>query len=323
MTAQRYRWILNLALLVVALALPLSGSNYLAHIGALILIYVSATLGLHLLMGLAGQMSIGHGALMAVGGFSAQVFMSKLGWSFWLAFPAAVVASGIFGYLIALPMVRLRGIYLAVGTLGVGIVVPDLLQRWRSVSGGWAGVAVPPIMIGDMKVETVGIYYIALLLAIACWAFAEAISKSRLGRAFVALRDSETASLSSGINVAAHRHLAFLLSAAIAGAAGVVYVELVGRAIATNFNLWLSIWFLATLAVGGIGRSDGAVYGAILLTFMEQVFLQTAGLAFILTGFLIIVISFFLPRGLAGLVDDLLELISRSPTVPRADKEVA
>lgn len=297
-------WVLSAAGVAIAALVPLAGGSYLLQSASLTLVYVVAALGLHLLMGVNGQMSLGHGAFIAVGAFTSALLFTRAGWPYLLTLPVAGAAAGALGYLMALPMVRLKGVYLALATLGFGLAVPDLLQRWRSLTGGSTGMRVAPFHLGGQVVGAAVKYYLVLLFAVLLAWLMQAITRTRIGRALSAVRDSELGSLASGINVAGHKHLAFVIAAVYAGLAGALYSQVVGHVAALNFNVMLSLTLVAALAIGGLGRSEGAVLGTVFLTAMEEFFRQTAGLGSILTGLLIILTSFFLRRGLAGLIAD-------------------
>jgi branched-chain amino acid transport system permease protein len=289
-------------------------SSYYFYLIDLMGIFAIGTLGLGLLVGFAGQISIGHAAFMAIGAFFSGFTTLKLGWPFWLALPAAGLAAGVSGYALSFPALRLSGQYLAIATLGFGVAVPQVLVKWESVSGGFDGLKPPaPLLFGYKLSWEEDYYYLVLIILIFMGRLALNLVRSRTGRAFIALRDSETAAQAMGINIAHYKTLAFAISAFYAGIAGSLYAHLVRFIGATDFNLGMSVNYLTAIVVGGLVSIPGFVAGAAFITALPHgVNALTRGLPSgmkavaqslpqVLTGVVLILVVLYLPQGLVQL----------------------
>jgi branched-chain amino acid transport system permease protein len=257
------------AVLIAALiAAPfLLESYYLSQL-VFVLIYAIVGVALNILSGQAGQVSIGHAAFLAIGAYSAAV-AQKYG----VPLPVYIVLAGAFtgliGYLVGLPALRLHGIYLAIATLAFAFIVEEILARWESVTHGNEGLMlVAPSMFG-MKLGQNGFYYLCLIVTIIVMLAAINIIRSPTGRAFLAIRDSETAARSMGIDTARYKTTAFALSAGITGIAGVLYAHKLSFISPEMFSLAVSIDFVMIIIIGGILSLRGAVFGAIFMIMAD------------------------------------------------------
>lgn len=290
----------------VLLALPLLSlvmdNSYLAYVLDLTLVYVIAALGLNLLIGVSGQVSLGHAAFMAIGAYTSALLTAKLHLPFLVALPVAALASGVVGYLMGLPALRLHGPYLALATISFGAALPEVLGKWEHVTGGHAGLITPKPALGPLVLRSeVSMYYLELaIVAFLVW-FAANLLKTRFGRAWQALRESETAAQSMGVNLALAKTSAFAVSATYAGIAGSLYAHLVGFVSPLDFNLFMSSQLLAMIVVGGLGSIAGGVMGAVAITILMQLVSRTKGWALIIEGVIVIAVVWFVPYGLAGL----------------------
>jgi branched-chain amino acid transport system permease protein len=319
---KRYAYLM---LLVAALIAPqivpyFTEPSYYFYLIDLMGIFAIGALGLGLLIGFAGQISMGHAAFTAIGAFFCGYTTLKLGWSFWLALPAGALVSGVAGYALGFPALRLSGQYLAIATLGFGVAVPQILVKWESVSGGFDGLKpVAPLLFGyKLAAEEDYFYLVLACLAAAVW-LARNIVNSRTGRAFIAVRDSETAAQAMGINLTHYKTLAFALSAAYAGLAGGLYAHLVRFIGATDFNLGMSVNFLTMIVVGGLTSIPGFVAGACFIVALPHVLNSVSrgfpagmkavaqNLPQVLTGVILILVVLYLPRGLVQIWTSLLE----------------
>lgn len=317
--ASRRLW---LVLLVAAcLVAPHLLSSYMVYLLALIAIYGIVAVGLNILMGYAGQISVGHTGFFAIGAYTSAICMLHLGLSFWIALPLAGLVSAGIGFLLGVPALRLSGFYLAVATLGFGIAVPLIILNTESISGGHMGLNPPrPTAFGFRFASDLSYYYIvfailALLVAVACW-----LLRTKAGRAWVALRDSETAAQAMGINLAYYKTLAFAVSGFYTGIAGALNGHLITSIHPEGYTFTQSIQFLTFIVVGGMASIPGSIMGAVFLTVVQQILSfgfpglesRFKDLPAIMYGLFLIVCIMFLPGGMAGIVEKVRDLVWRA-----------
>jgi branched-chain amino acid transport system permease protein len=257
------------ALLAAALvAAPfLLGSYYVSQV-VFVMIYVIVGVALNILSGQAGQISIGHAAFLAIGAYSAAV-AQKYG----LPLPAYLVGgallTGLVGYLVGLPALRLHGIYLAIATLAFAFIVEEIIARWESVTNGNEGLMMSPPTLLTLKLGDIGFYYLCLAVTALVMLAAINITRSPTGRAFLAIRDNETAARSMGVDTARYKTRAFAISAAMTGIAGVLYAHKLSFITPEMFTLSLSIDFVMIIIIGGLLSLRGAVFGAIFMVMVD------------------------------------------------------
>jgi len=298
---QVYLWVAVMA----ALALPWGVDSigpvpaYVLNLGA---IFAIVAVALNLLTGYSGQVSLGHAAFVMFGEYASALFTLKLGWPFWVAMPMSGVFVGVIGFLIGLPAVRLTGNFLAVATMGFGLAVPELVLKWRTLTNGSTGLNPTRPKIGNFTLGSDLYYYYLILfsLGIVLW-ISVSLLRSKTGRAFQAIRDSETAAVSVGINTAYYKALVFALSAAFTGIAGSLYAHYVNYISPGDFTIQDSFMFLAMIVVGGLASLPGAILGAFVLTIVNQVSSGLGQFSVILTGTVMILMVFFFPDGLVSL----------------------
>lgn len=298
-------------LVVVLVALPAFLGSYYLSLASFIAIYSIIGLGLMLLSGYTGQISLGHAAFMAIGGYL-EVKLFNAGVPFLLSLPLAVLGTALVGAVVGLPALRLHGIYLAIATLAFGMIVEAVLYQWDSVTGGPMGLTVAGINIFGFEItEGPRFYYLTLIIAIATLLVVRNLLRSPTGRALVAIRDSEVSARSMGINLAKYKTLSFTLSAGITGLGGALYAHQLQLVNPTQFNVFTSIELLMIIVIGGMGSLPGAVLGAIFMTVLPELittlkdYLPSSlayqpGLQPMLFGFLLIVFVIFEPKGLYG-----------------------
>jgi branched-chain amino acid transport system permease protein len=260
------------ALLLVALLLaPAVVSEYMLSQFVFICIYGIVGLGLMLLTGYTGQVSLGHAAFMAVGAYT-HVLLLSLGWPFLLALTAAALLSGAAGIVVGLPALRVRGIYLAIATMAFGFIVEEVAARWESVTGGNSGLQVHAPVIAGIKFEsTAALFYLCLAFAVLATLVVMNLLRSPTGRAFVAIRDSEISAQSMGINLARYKTTAFALSALLTGIAGALYAHQIRFITPEQFTILQSIELLLMVVIGGLGSIHGAFFGAAFIISLPQV----------------------------------------------------
>ncbi|MFZ5825554.1 MAG: branched-chain amino acid ABC transporter permease [Bacillota bacterium] len=301
------RYWFPVAAFAIAAALPfLIQGSYRHNVMALMGVYAIAALGLNLLVGISGQISLGHGAFMSIGGYTAAFLTLKAGMPIWVGVPVAGLVSAVVGFLLGLPALRLHGHFLALATLSFGAAIPQIALKWQSVTGGAMGL-MPPKFPSDR------IAYWAVLgvLAVLVWV-AHNLLESRPGRALRGVRDSEVAAQSMGVNLAVAKTSVFALSAFYAGVAGALATHLSGFISPTDFGILISFQLLAAIVVGGLASIPGSIAGAVLVTFLPFAFSRSKGWAATVEGFAIIGIVMFLPYGLASLWQKIKEVSRRA-----------
>jgi branched-chain amino acid transport system permease protein len=245
------------------------GKNYYIYMANYVAINIIVAVGLNLLVGYAGQISLGHGGFFALGAYGTILLMVKLNLPIFLALPLAGFGTALFGFLLGLPALRLEGPYLAIATLGFGLTVTQIIGRWE-LFGGRQGLHAPPITLGSLTLETdFDFYWMIVPVTILLIVAARNLIKTKVGRAFIAIRDSEVAAQTMGVNLTYYKTLAFAVSAFYTGVAGGLYAFALGFIEPQIFNLMLSILFLAMVVVGGLGSIVGPVAGAILLSLLD------------------------------------------------------
>jgi branched-chain amino acid transport system permease protein len=274
--------IISNGLLVAVLLLPLLslegplGLNIIpqAWLGLLvrIAIYIIAVQGLNILVGYTGQISLGHAAFVGVGAYTGAVLARELGFSFWTALPAAALFTGLVGLLFGLPSLRVKGFYLAMATLAAQFIIPWMLRYPLSpLTNGSRPLEVPVPTLGPLNFgPTAAFYYIAIPLSVLLMLAARNIIRTRVGRAFISVRDNDLAAELLGINVFAYKLQAFFLSALYAGIAGVLIAFNDNTLSLDKFSLGLSIEFLAMLVIGGAGFPLGPLFGVAFVSILTQ-----------------------------------------------------
>lgn len=287
---------------VALLAAPAFLGGYLVYLLSLIGVFSLVAIGLNLLTGYSGQISLGHSAFFAVGAYGSALLVSRIGLPFWLAIPLAGGLAALIGAVVALPALRLKNLYLAIATLGAGIVTQRLIFEWRSVTGGGGGLEVPAPQLGPWTLATGGqMYYLILLCVVGgAWSAANLV-RSRTGRAMVMLRESEIAAGCLGIPVAKYKVIAFGLSGFYVAIAGGLYAFLVHYINPESFSVNLSIMFLAMIVIGGLGTITGSVLGAIFYVAIPEIFRGIKDAPGLVFGLSLIVVMVLMPQGLAGL----------------------
>lgn len=300
----------GLLLLAVFLA-PLVLDDF--YLGELASVYIWAIggVGLMLLVGYTGQVSLGHSAFLAIGAYANAWLISK-GVPFVIAFPAAGILTAAAGAIIAIPAVRMTGVYLAIATLAFSIIIEQIIVRWEDVTGGFKGMQVDaPDLFGHQLWSGWEFYFLCLIVLIAVILGALNLLRSPTGRALVAIRDSEVSAQSMGINLSKYKTIAFGLSAGITGLAGALMGHKFNYLSPDAFNFLISIQLLLMVVVGGLGSIHGAIFGAIFIGTLPQVLAiardylpaaigQTPGLEPGVFGLILVLFILFEPMGLFG-----------------------
>ena len=292
-------------------------SGFRAQQAAYVGIYTIALLGLNVLTGYTGQISLGHGAFMAVGGYTTAILMVDHGVKDLWTIPIAAVVAGGAGFLFGIPALRLSGLYLALATFAIAVATPAVIKKFENFTGGGSGKNLfgsPQLTGGSLQhVHVFGrslasndwLYYLVWAIALFGYVVAWLLLRGRIGRALRAVRDSETAAVSSGVSLARYKTLAFGISAAYAGLAGSLFAIATAYVNPDTFPINLSIFLLVGVVVGGLGSLLGLIAGGVLIEFLPiwaQDVSKSPGAPAVVYGVVLIALMFLLPSGAAGIV---------------------
>lgn len=259
----------TLILLIFLAFFPMLGGNYYAYLLNLMAIHAIVALGLNILVGYTGQISLGHAGFFAIGAYTCALLYKTYHVPFLLALPAGAFLSAGFGFLVGLPALRLEGPYLTIATMGFGMAVTQFVGHW-SFLGGRMGLDIPKLRLLGVELRSdTEIYYLIMSVAVTMTVGARNLVKTRVGRALIAIRDSDIAAQTMGVNLTYYKTLAFAISAFYTGIAGGLMAFVLGFISPENFNLMLSIVFLGMVVVGGLGSIPGSITGAVLLTYLQ------------------------------------------------------
>ena len=308
------KWVLlGGALLVVALlVLPFLVKNYRVFQFNLVLVYAIAILGLNILTGFNGQISLGHGAFYAFGAYTAAVLMDKLGVPYWATLPVAGLVCFGFGFLVGFPALRLAGHYLALATFALALAVPQLLKykHIEGMTGGVQGIVLtkpePPCsfsLFGQPLSADRWLYFFTLAVAALMFLLAWNLLRGRVGRALIAIRDHPIAATAMGINLPVFKSLTFGVSAAFTGVAGALGAIVVAFVSPDSFTVQLSIFLLVGVVVGGLASIPGAIFGALFIQFvpnLSDALSKSAPAA--IYGVLLFALMYLMPGGVMHMV---------------------
>ena len=310
---------------VIVFTLPAFVTDFRAQQFSYVGIYLVALIGLNILTGYTGQISLGHGAFMAIGGYTTAILMTDHGVKDIATIPIAIVVTGVAGFLFGLPAARLSGLYLALATFAIAVAMPSVIKRFEGFTGGGSGVnlfgtpeltaSLTPVRIAGFELNFNNwLYYLAWSIAMLGYVIGWLILRGRTGRAFRAVRDSETAAVSSGVSLARTKALAFGISAAYAGAAGALFAIATTYVNPDTFPVALSIFLLVGVVIAGLGSLQGLIIGAIFIQFMPlwaQNISKSPGAPAVIYGAFLILVVLALPGGAAGLVARVVQLTRR------------
>jgi branched-chain amino acid transport system permease protein len=317
-------WLAWTAALLFAISAPLWMSGYRLFQFDQVLIYAIALLGLNLLTGFNGQISLGHGAFFAIGGYGAAILIVKFGLPYWGAIPIASVVCFVVGFLFGFPALRLGGLYLALATFALAVATPQLLayQGFDALTGGSQGLQTPkpaapfglPLNVDQW------VFLVCLAAAVALFVVAANLLSGRVGRALVAIRDHPIAAETMGIDAALYKTICFGISALYAGVAGGLDAIAVGFVAPESFGLGLSLAFLVGIVVGGLASIGGVIFGALFIEFMPNYADQLTiffgenakALPGAVYGVLMILMMAIAPMGVAGLIRLLARRVRRA-----------
>jgi len=294
-------------LLVLACALPFLVANYRVFQITLVLAYAIALLGLNMLTGYNGQISLGHGAFYAIGAYTAAILMDKAGWPYWATIPVAGAVCFVAGFLFGLPALRLEGLYLALATFALGVAMPQILKH-KSIeewTGGVQGIVIvkPDAPAWTGLSQDQWLYFFCLAWVLVLFVLGWNLLRGRVGRAMVAVRDQPIAAQAMGVNTAMVKSLTFGVSAlytGIAGALGAIAVQFVAP---DSFSFFLSITLLTGVVIGGLASISGAFFGAVFIQFIPNIADEISKAApWAIYGIVLIAFMYTMPTGVAGFV---------------------
>ena len=318
--------LVGLVVFALLLALPLLVPNYRLFQGATVMVTAIAILGLNIIVGYTGQLSIGHGAFYAIGAYSTAILLNEQLTPYWLS----IIISGVLcfglGFLFGFPILRLRGHYLALATFALGVTVPQLLQYqgFDRYTGGFQGIVLekPPVPFGLPLNEDQWLYLFCLgvsgLMFLAGWN----LVRGHVGRAMIAVRDHPTAATAMGINTGLLKTTSFAVSALYTGVAGGLSAIIVQFVSPDGFGLFLSVTLLVGVIVGGVASVSGAVFGSLFVTFIPN-FADSISkaLPWAIYGLMIIAVMYAAPSGIAGLIDRIIRRVRHIKTPARPPVE--
>jgi branched-chain amino acid transport system permease protein len=302
--------------LALCFLFPVIADRYFLYMANLAMIAVLGAIGLNILVGYTGLISIGHAAFLAIGAYTCTILITRFNVPFIVAIPLAGIAAAAAGLIVAIPSLRLKGLYIAITTFAFGFIVQHIIVRWDSVTGGPDGLSVPPVDLLGISLDSDQRYfYFLLIMVIGFTVFARNLFRTRVGRAFIAIRDHDTAAEVMGIELAKYKLLSFCISSFYAGVAGAVFAAYLKFITFEHFTLGLSINYLAMIVVGGFGSILGSICGAIFITLLPEAIqmgtdlvrdqyplltTRFAALKTVINGLIIVLFLLFEPDGMYG-----------------------
>jgi len=296
-------------ILLVTFAGYYINNSYYLQVLTFIGINTLLALGLNMLMGYAGQISLGHAAFYGIGAYGTAILTVHYHLPPWLALPGAIVAAMLVAYIVGIPTLKLSGYYLGMGTLGFGMIVNIIFREWSSVTGGASGfIGIPPLELGPISFSSTKNYFylvwgFVLISIIIC----RRIIDSRVGRALRSIHDGEKASAAVGVNTSRLKLQVFVLSAGFSALAGFLYAHLVLFISPGTFNFIASIRMVTMVVIGGMASIWGALLGASLLTLLPEWLHAFSEFEMVVYGLILMTVMIFLPRGLTRGILDIVE----------------
>ncbi|HKF78684.1 MAG TPA: branched-chain amino acid ABC transporter permease [Candidatus Dormibacteraeota bacterium] len=296
------------ALLVVAIVAPLYILGKFPTLEwTYVFAFLIAMIGINLLTGFCGQISLGNSAFMAIGGYATSILVFKYGWSYLATMPVAAALAGLGGVLLGIPALKLRGLYLGLATFALAISMPTLIRHFDTLTGGSQGISLPPaedpfgLVAAQQLTSEQWLYYLGLVLLVAIFLFSRALLRTDVGRAFKTVRESETAAVANGVSLTYYKTLAFGLSAIFAGVAGSLDAITTAYVSPDSFDVNLSLALVVGAVIGGLGTMAGPALGAIFVVwspiYAQQIFKARPDIVY---GVLLIALMYTMPQGIMG-----------------------
>jgi branched-chain amino acid transport system permease protein len=311
------RLCLIIGLVILFGIIPFISSQYLLYIINTMGIYAIAAVGLNLLIGYTGQLSLGHGAFFGVGAYSAAILATRLNFPFWLALPSAGLMTAAIGMVFGLPSARLKHLYLCIATLAGQIIIEYIFVQWDSLTGGAEGIIIQDVSLFGLNLSNDRTFFFVVFVCFVAMVWvASNLIRTRFGRAFIAIRDNDRAAEGMGIPIFRYKLLSFSISSFYAGFAGALFVFYLMSVTPEPFNFELSIEFIAMIIIGGLGSIPGSIFGTAFIVILNEILSHateylmnlggSAGLAITIAplrefvfGLTIVLFIIFEPKGLA------------------------
>jgi branched-chain amino acid transport system permease protein len=292
------------AVIVFLMFLPAFLNEYYRDIMTLTGMYIVLALGLNIIVGQAGLLNLGYVAFYAIGAYTYAILSTTLGLAFWPGLLAGATAAAVFALIVGIPTLRLRGDYFAIVTLGLGEITRIILNNWDSLTGGPNGISKVgrPVLAGYMLHDTLDFYYVILLIAIITVFAMKRLMTSRIGRAWIAIREDEVAAEAMGINTFRLKLLAFVVGSALAGLTGVFFAAKMAFVSPESFTFFESVLILCMVVLGGMGSISGIILGALLLITLPEIFRDFQDYRMLAFGIALVAMMVFRPQGLLGTV---------------------
>ena len=300
-------WII--AGLAAALAMPFVVTNhYIFHLLVMSVIWGILAASLNLVLGYAGLLSLAHGAFFGMGAYTSAILVTKLEWNFWLTIPPSMAVAALAGVFLGLLTLRLEGHYFAISTMSFGIVVSLVMEKWEDLTEGARGISSIPAPtpvtlpgIGEIQFESaIAKYYLALAALILCLLFIWRLVHSPIGRALEAIRQNELLASCLGVNLVYYKLLAFALSAAMAGLAGVIYGVYIAYLNPVDAGVWNGFYAVMYIVMGGMGTFWGPLLGTLFMVTLPELLRTFHEYRLLILGILLILTITFLPQGIVG-----------------------
>ncbi len=300
-------YLIGLAVALVLAVAPFVLGGYETNVLMMMLFFVILAVGLDLVAGYCGQFSFATGAFYGLGAYTAAIMSRDLGSPIWLNLPAGAVVAGLFGLLLGIPALRLKGHFLAIVTIAFQTIVYLVISQWTSFTGGQVGVSLPnpaPLTAFGVTLVQLGslrsYYWLTLAVAVICLLLAWRLAHSRLGSEWIAIRDDETLAAAVGIDTTRGKLTAFIASAALAGVAGVLTAHAMRGVTPDDFTIWISATVVAMMVLGGRGTFIGPILGAVFLVLMPEVLGRLAEYKMLIYGSLLVLAITLMPEGVIG-----------------------
>ena len=296
--------ILGAILFVAFLLMGMQANDYYLYVANLTMINAMVAVGLVVLAGIGGQLSLGTAALVATGSYGCAILLVHLGWPYLLAAIVSTAATTLIGTLLAGPALRLSGLHLAIVTLAFGIIVMQLIGLGGELTGGMTGLTIPQVFLFGVPLDTEWSRFVLILIVLFCVVYStNRLIRLKPGRALLAIRERELAARALGIDPAKYKILAFAYSSFLCGLAGVLYAPEKGYLSVEDFTVWQSIYFFVMIALGGMTSVTGGVIGAIIVTVAPEFLGGLQESSQLVFGILVLTIVLFAPVGVVGLIE--------------------
>jgi len=314
-------WTAWLALLLIALIVPLVLGGYLITILTIVCIYAIACIGINLLFGYTGLLSVGHSAFLGIGAYAFGLIAIRFGLGFWPSFCASIIISGIAGFLIGIPALRLKGHYFVLVTLAFAVIINIIMMAWIELTGGAAGLAGAPrpdpipLPWGDVIrfQSPLSMYYFILFFLVIIFVVSYRLINSLVGKTFIAIRDDENLTQSLGINTMSNKLVSFTISAIIAGIAGALFASYNTVISPDSASFMKGVEIVAYLIIGGAGTLAGPLVGPLIMIAIPEMLQMVPEIRQLLFGIILVLFIIFLPKGIAGEVSFLTSRIKSQP----------